>query len=176
MFIFWKGKTMVDYRDDNAKYGNEETNRENGYGENKYGENGHNGCGSNCGCECCQCKRIFMMLVVLILVFIAGIMVGNCGRCRYADNYYYGPMFARRHNNMSKPKKFHRGMQEIAPTADNVAAKTARENSPVPNVRDIRTVRHTKTARCIRMDRPTRMGSLILEIRLIRTGKLADLS
>lgn len=45
MFIFWKGKTMVDYRDDNAKYGNEETNRENGYGENKYGENGHNGCG-----------------------------------------------------------------------------------------------------------------------------------
>ena len=39
MFIFWKGKTMVDYRDDNAKYGNEETNRENGYGENKYGEN-----------------------------------------------------------------------------------------------------------------------------------------
>ena len=24
MFIFWKGKTMVDYRDDNAKYGNEE--------------------------------------------------------------------------------------------------------------------------------------------------------
>lgn len=123
MFIFWKGKTMVDYRDDNAKYGNEETNRENGYGENKYGENGHNGCGSNCGCECCQCKRIFMMLVVLILVFIAGIMVGNCGRCRYADNYYYGPMFARHHNNMSKPKKFHRGMQEIAPTADNIAAK-----------------------------------------------------
>ena len=61
MFIFWKGKTMVDYRDDNAKYGNEETNRENGYGENKYGENGHNGCGSNCGCECCQCKRNFMM-------------------------------------------------------------------------------------------------------------------
>ena len=130
MFIFWKGKTMVDYRDDNAKYGNEETNRENGYGENKYGENGHNGCGSNCGCECCQCKRIFMMLVVLILVFIAGIMVGNCGRCRYADNYYYGPMFARHHNNMSKPKKFHRGMQEIAPTADNVAAKNRQGKQP----------------------------------------------
>ena len=57
-------------------------------------------------------------------------MVGNCGRCRYADNYYYGPMFARHHSNMSKPKKFHRGMQEIAPIADNVAAKNRQGKQP----------------------------------------------
>ena len=36
-------------------------------------------------CQCDHCKKIFMALVVLILTFMAGIMVGNCGRCRYSD-------------------------------------------------------------------------------------------
>ena len=65
-------------------------------------------------CECCHCKKIFMFLVLLILVFIAGIMVGNCGRCRYADNFYYGQQQYARNNSMAT-KKYHRGMQEIAP-------------------------------------------------------------
>lgn len=177
MFIFWKGKTMVDYRDDNAKYGNEETNRENGYGENKYGENGHNGCGSNCGCECCQCKRIFMMLVVLFLVFIAGIMVGNCGTLPLCGQLLLRSeclpgtitICPNQRNFTVECRKQRR--QQIM-----VAAKTRPENSPGAKRQGYPDGQAYQTARCIRMDRPTRMGSLILEIRLIRTGKLADLS
>ena len=55
-----------------------------------------------------------MMLVLLILAFIAGIMVGNCSSCRYADNYYDGMTYAQR-NAMTPQKKFHRGMQQINP-------------------------------------------------------------
>lgn len=57
-----------------------------------------------------------MMLVLLILAFIAGIMVGNCSTCRYADNYYDGMAYA--HNSaLNTQRKFHRGMQQIAPNA-----------------------------------------------------------
>ena len=67
---------------------------------------------TQCEYECCQCKKIFMILVILILTFMAGIMVGNCGRCRYSDSQYYN----RTHNNINKhqtiQKKFHRGMHE----------------------------------------------------------------
>lgn len=96
MLIFWKGKQMLENRDET---------------ENRYNH------GDNCGCECCHCKKIFMLLVVLILVFIAGIMVGNCGRCRYADNYDYNQHYIqlnRMHHQKIKPKKFHRGMQDIS--------------------------------------------------------------
>ncbi|MBR5599233.1 MAG: hypothetical protein IKW39_04255, partial [Alphaproteobacteria bacterium] len=41
-----------------------------------------------CNIECYQCKKIFMALVLLILTFMAGIMVGNCSRCHYSDDYY----------------------------------------------------------------------------------------
>lgn len=63
--------------------------------------------------DCCQCKKLFMTLVVLILTFMAGIMVGNCGKCRYSDYYYNNQSFAKHHH--SKPKKMHRGMHHIQP-------------------------------------------------------------
>ena len=113
---------MVDYKDDDTKYENEETNR-----KNEYSENRRRGCDSNYDCECCQCKRIFMMLVVLILVFITGIMVGNCRHCHYSDNYYYSPRFTQHHGNKSKSQKFHRGMQKISPAADNTITQNRQE-------------------------------------------------
>ncbi len=61
--------------------------------------------------DCCQCKKLFMVLVVLILTFMAGIMVGNCGRCRYSDYYYNNPNFTKQHH--IKPHKMHRGMHHI---------------------------------------------------------------
>ncbi len=88
MLIFWKGTKMIENREIPEQY----------------------------GCECCHCKKIFMMMVVLILVFIAGIMVGNCGRCRYADNYY-APQVAKNYKKMQH-KKFHRGMHEVPSQAD----------------------------------------------------------
>ena len=51
--------------------------------------------------ECCYCKKIFMGLVILILTFMAGIMVGNCGRCHYSDNYYQNHY----HHKKNKPQK-----------------------------------------------------------------------
>jgi hypothetical protein len=72
--------------------------------------------GTHCDCECCQCKKIFMMLVVLILVFMAGIMVGNCGRCHYSEHNAYNPQIAAQ-KPLPKPKKFHRGMQPLPATA-----------------------------------------------------------
>lgn len=82
-----------------------------------------------------------MLLVLLILVFMAGIMVGNCGRCRYADNYfnnragydYVNPQFARQ-NPQAAPKKFHRGMQQVAPTpATPDQAPRNYQPQPFPN-------------------------------------------
>ncbi len=63
----------------------------------------------HCEYECCQCKKIFMILVILLLTFMAGIMVGNCGRCRYSDAFY------NKHYklNHKSHKKFHRGMHKI---------------------------------------------------------------
>lgn len=96
---------MVEYRNNRNNLENDEI------GDNYNTEYYNNG---RYECECCHCKKIFMFLVLLILVFIAGIMVGNCGRCRYADNFYYGQQQYARNNSMAS-KKYHRGMQEVAP-------------------------------------------------------------
>ena len=71
-------------------------------------------------CECCHCKKIFMMLVLLILTFMAGIMVGNCTNRYYIDSYPYGPYMAKQYKHM-KQKKLHKGMHEINP---NTAQQT----------------------------------------------------
>lgn len=42
----------------------------------------------SCCCDCCHCKKIFMAMVVIILAFIAGIMVGNCRQQYYIDMPY----------------------------------------------------------------------------------------
>ena len=106
MLIIWKGKQMGDYRNNRATLADSEMRDDD--------NNGYNN--GNCGCECCHCKKIFMMLVLLILAFIAGIMVGNCSRCRYADNYYDTMNYAQR-DTLNPQRKFHRGMQQIAPNA-----------------------------------------------------------
>ena len=93
---------MVDYRNDRDSITTGEVREDYEYNN------------MSCGCECCHCKKIFMMLVLLILAFIAGIMVGNCSSCRYADTYY-GPMNYADRGAMNNPKKFHRGMQQINP-------------------------------------------------------------
>lgn len=104
MLIIWKGKQMVEYRNDRDTLAGSEM-------RDDYNNDYNNG---NCGCECCHCKKIFMMLVLLILAFIAGIMVGNCSSCRYADNYYDGMNYAQR-DTLNAQRKFHRGMQQINP-------------------------------------------------------------
>lgn len=101
MLIFWR-KEMVEYR-------NKPDNLENTDMYNQNSEYNY----PTCGCDCCHCKKIFMMLVLLILVFIAGIMVGNCGRCHYADNYYTETQYAH-HNNIANPRKMNRGMHPVA--------------------------------------------------------------
>lgn len=109
---------MVDYRNDRDTLN---TNEMRDDYNNDY-TNGH------CSCECCHCKKIFMMLVLLILVFIAGIMVGNCGRCRYADNYYDGRTYAQQ-DTLNTQRKFHRGMQQINP---NTPSRRANRAYPAP--------------------------------------------
>ena len=73
-------------------------------------ENQNNDTHNCCTLECCICKKIFMTLVVLILTFMAGIMVGNSGRCHYSD-HYYKQKSSTPHNH--KAKKFHKGMHQI---------------------------------------------------------------
>ena len=71
-------------------------------------------------------KKIFMMLVLLILTFMAGIMVGNCTSRPYMTSYPYGPHLVKQYEHM-KHKKFHKGMHEVAPN-------TAQQNTPdMPN-------------------------------------------
>jgi len=53
-------------------------------------------------CECCHCKKIFMLLVLMILSFIAGIMVGNCSTKYPYDFYHYNHHFV--HNPHPIPK------------------------------------------------------------------------
>lgn len=119
MLIFWR-KQMVEYKNDRDDRNNTENRNNDDYR-------------NHCDCECCHCKKIFMLLVLLILVFMAGIMVGNCGRCRYADHrnnaYNYGYNQQISHNNpQKKAKKIHRGMQPVtAPT--NIPANI---HSPTP--------------------------------------------
>ena len=64
--------------------------------------------------ECCICKKVFMTLVILILTFMAGIMVGNCGKCHYQDTYYY---HTRPTLSNTPKKKLHRGMHTISPSS-----------------------------------------------------------
>lgn len=62
--------------------------------------------GQDYHCECCHCKKIFMLLVLLLLSFIAGIMVGNC-------NSNYSNRRPDYSQQLSSPPahsaKFHRG-------------------------------------------------------------------
>ena len=44
---------------------------------------------TECNCECCHCKKIFMLVVLLILSFMAGIMVGSCSK-NYHPHIYQG--------------------------------------------------------------------------------------
>lgn len=75
-------------------------------------------------CECCHCKKIFMLLVLLFLAFIAGIMVGNC-----QSTYVYPDMYS--YQTTSQPtqikiKKFHRGASQNQTQTNNM-------NQAVPN-------------------------------------------
>ncbi len=57
-------------------------------------------------CECCHCKKIFMLIVLLILSFIAGIMVGCCN----SNNHGYMPVYSQQMMpQRAHPAKFHRG-------------------------------------------------------------------
>lgn len=64
-------------------------------------------------CECCHCKKIFMFLVLLLLSFIAGIMVGNCQSTTYSYIPPYYMQNAAMHSSSMKQKKYHRGLQQI---------------------------------------------------------------
>ena len=68
-----------------------------------------------CYCECCHCKKVFMLLVLLILAFIAGIMVGHC-QTSYPPYmmHHYAPQMVKPH---LKAKKIHRGIHTTAPNA-----------------------------------------------------------
>ena len=106
MITFWR-KQMVENK---SKNNNDTTNIDKEYSYSQY------------DCECCHCKKIFMMLVLLILTFMAGIMVGNCTSRPYIDSYPYGPYLAKQYKHM-KHKKFHKGMHEITPN-------TAQQQTP----------------------------------------------
>lgn len=105
MLIIWKGKHMVDYKNERDTFNAEETHID----YNKDCLNGHY------GCECCHCKKIFMMLVLLLLTFIAGIMVGSCGRRHYIDDYYNTLSYANR-GTYTSPRRLPRGMQPVSPS------------------------------------------------------------
>lgn len=111
MITFWR-KQMAEYKSNR-------TNNDNMHNNNDYPY-------SQYECECCHCKKIFMMLVLLILTFMAGIMVGNCTSRPYMTSYPYGPHLVKQYEHM-KHKKFHKGIHEVAPN-------TAQQNTPdMPN-------------------------------------------
>ncbi len=105
MITFWR-KQMVEYKNTKNNNDNITSNNETPY--------------TQYDCECCHCKKIFMMLVLLILTFMAGIMVGNCTNRYYIDSYPYGPYMAKQYKHM-KHKKLHKGMHEVNP---NTAQQT----------------------------------------------------
>lgn len=55
-----------------------------------------------CYCECCHCKKIFMLLVLLILAFIAGIMTGHCQSSYPSYMHYYTPQIIPAHTKATK--------------------------------------------------------------------------
>lgn len=111
MITFWR-KQMAEYKSNRTNNDNMQNNNDYPYSQYE--------------CECCHCKKIFMMLVLLILTFMAGIMVGNCTSRPYMTSYPYGPHLVKQYEHM-KHKKFHKGMHEVAPN-------TAQQNTPdMPN-------------------------------------------
>lgn len=73
--------------------------------------------GQDCYCECCHCKKIFMLAVLLILSFIAGIMVGCCGQGHHINTPYYIQQMPKQPHTA----KFQRGAH---PMTDNTASQT----------------------------------------------------
>ena len=65
----------------------------------------------SCCCECCHCKKIFMAMVVILLAFIAGIMVGNCRQQSFANKPYQITPHIVQH------KIYHRGKKQSSNTA-----------------------------------------------------------
>jgi len=79
---------------------------------------------NSCCCDCCHAKKIFMLLALLFLAFIAGIMVGNCQSTYvYPDMYTYQ---AAPQPTQIKIKKFHRGASKNQSETNNM-------NQTVPN-------------------------------------------
>lgn len=84
-----------------------------------------------CYCECCHCKKIFMLLVLLILAFIAGIMVGNCRSTYPSYMHYYTPQMMPAH--IIKAKQLHRGALQKKTKPDNANA-AATPNEPAAQI------------------------------------------
>lgn len=57
-----------------------------------------------CCCECCHCKKIFMAMVIIILAFITGIMVGSCRQQYVIDMPYYANPHFVQHKMMKHPQ------------------------------------------------------------------------
>ena len=100
MSTFWKGKTMLDSPDKEIQ----------------------------CDCECCHCKKIFMLLVLLLLSFIAGIMVGNCQTRYDTGMYYYTTLPVQQNTTQGRVRRFHRGAQP-----GNSGYNTGSNAQSVPN-------------------------------------------
>ena len=82
-----------------------------------------------CCYECCHCKKMFMLIVILLLAFIAGIMVGNCRPYYTTGNYYYA-MHPQKRLNKIKKHKLHRGMHEVAPTQSQTPQPQPTSSTP----------------------------------------------
>ena len=74
---------------------------------------------TSCNCECCHCKKIFMVTVIVILAFIAGIMVGNCRQ------QYYSAMPYPIKSHFVKHKMHHRGNIQSSDTVQPNTAEAA---------------------------------------------------
>jgi len=72
----------------------------------------------SCCCDCCHCKKIFMAMVIIILAFIAGIMVGNCRQQYYIDMPYLAAPHLAKHN-MSQHKGNTSNQPATAPAASD---------------------------------------------------------
>ena len=68
-----------------------------------------------CCCRCCHCKKIFMLIVILLLCFMAGIMVGRCNGCCYTHAYMHKTYKNVPAHHQIKKQKLQRGMHQIQP-------------------------------------------------------------